>query len=183
MGVTAKAAGVFILAAACGSASAQLFKCRDAAGRIVYSDTRCEASASGSALKVVPNSAPDPRAPAAPPAPAPTSVTAKPAGAAEPPPAAGSGAAGGSAIPAPYELTGADRERIRSLEMTLASAGASAEQKQGAQLEIHSIRSGREGRLTRDDRDLRESLSVDLGSLDRKKRADALRRIRELYYR
>lgn len=181
MGVTAKAAGVFILATACGSASAQLFKCRDATGRIVYSDTRCEASSSGSALKVVPNSAPDPRAPAAPPAPA--SVTAKPAGATEALPAAGYGAGGGSASPAPHELTSADRERIRSLEMTLASAGASAEQKQGAQLEIHSIRSGREGRLTRDDRDLRESLSVDLGSLDRKKRADALRRIRELYYR
>jgi len=81
------------------------------------------------------------------------------------------------------ELSYSDRERLRSLEMTLASSGATSEQKEGARMEINSIRSGRESRMSRGDRDLRDSLNVDLGSVDRKKRNEALRQIRDIYYR
>ena len=187
MGIASRAAGVFVLAALATEASAQLYKCTRPDGKIVYSDTRCEAAASGSALKVVPNSSTD--VPQAPPADG-KGAAAKPAGKESEPaqkqpegkvPEASTSASAGA--PARYELTSSDRERLRSLGMTVSSSGATSEQKEAAQLETRSIRSGRESGLSRDDRELRESLTVDLGSVDRKKRNEALRQIRDIYYR
>jgi hypothetical protein len=122
MGIAAKAFGILVLAALCTEASAQLFKCTRPDGKIVYRDTRCEAAASGSALKVIPNSSTDDRKDA-----------------------------------------------------------ATNEQKTGARLEIASIHSGQDHRMSRDNRDRRDSLNVDLGSVDRQKRSDALRQLRDLY--
>lgn len=188
MGIPAKALGALVLAALCTEASAQLYKCKGPDGKIVYSDTRCEAAASGSAFKVVPNSSTDPHAPAADkkdaaarpfPGKGAESIIGVPVGTPAPEPAPAREAASRE----PGELSYSDRERIRSLEMTVASSGASNEQKEGARLEIRSIRSGRDSRMSRDDRELRDSLTVDLGSVDRKKRNDAIRQIRDIYYR
>jgi hypothetical protein len=186
MGIAAKALGILVLAALCTGASAQLYKCTRPDGKIVYSDTRCEAAASGAALKVVPNSSTDPNAPAAD----------KKDIAVKPLPGKGAESIIGVpvATPAPESareapsrepgaLSYSDRERLRSLEMTVASSGATQEQKEAAQLEIRSIRGGRESRMSRDDRELRESLTVDLGSVDRKKRNEAIRQLRDIYYR
>ena len=195
MGNATRAIGILFAAALCTEASAQLFKCKGPDGKIVYSDTRCEAAASGSALKVIPNSSTDPNAPAAPKGDA--AAKGDPAAKADVAPKAfKKGAESVLGVPGPAqdapressgrdsgELSYSDRERIRNLEMTLSSSGATNEQKEGAQLEISSIRSGREARMSRDDRDLRDSLAVDLGSVDRKKRNEALRRIRDVYYR
>lgn len=159
-------------------AAGQLFKCKGPDGKTVYSDTRCEAAASGNALKVSPNSttggqrteesAPLPAAKSGAPAPA-TDASAVAPGVAAPPP--------------PYELTSSDRDRIRNLEVTGNRLGAYSEQKSAAQLEIQSIRNGRESRLSGGDREKRDSLTTDLSSTDAKKRSQALRELREIYYR
>jgi hypothetical protein len=67
--------------------------------------------------------------------------------------------------------------------MTAGSVGANREQKAAAQLEISSIRSGREARMSGSDRARRDSLTVDLASTDAKKRAQALSEIRSIYNR
>jgi len=101
----------------------------------------------------------------------------------------GPAAAAPSAAPAAakaggrYELTDADRDRIRNLEVTMDQAGAYSEQKSAAQLEIQNIRRGAEGRLSGAEREKRESLTADLSSTDAKKRAQALRDLREIYSR
>jgi hypothetical protein len=181
MGATAKVLGICFIATLCTEAAAQLYKCTGPDGKIVYSDTRCEASASGSALKVVPNATtPDPKA-------API-VKDAPAASAGPGPGPEAKSAEGAlaapaAPPARAELSYSERERLRSLEMTTGSLGATPEQKEAANLEIRSIRQGREHRLSREDRERRDSLTVDLTSTDRKKRSESLRELRELYYR
>lgn len=66
--------------------------------------------------------------------------------------------------------------------MTANSLGATSEQKTAAQLEIRNITNGSESRLSAGDRARRESLTTDLGSTDAKKRREALRELREIYY-
>src|SRR2546423_3232538 len=39
---------------ACGNAAAQMYKCKGPDGKVVYSDTKCEASHTGDSLKVTP---------------------------------------------------------------------------------------------------------------------------------
>ncbi len=196
-------AAAFAMAVA-AEASAQLYKCKDASGKVVYSDRRCEATdTQGSVAPGVTNRAREIEEKAAadkaaadkaaeeariqaearvaaekklgvlPPA---GSLPANPSAPAAP--AVSAGSTGG-----PYQPSGAERERIRSLEMTAGSVGASREQKTAAQLEIDSIRYGREARLSSADRARRDSLTVDLSSSDAKKRAEALRGIRSIYNR
>jgi hypothetical protein len=92
-------------------------------------------------------------------------------------------ASGGEGAPASGELSYSDRERLRSLEVTIASKPAPpASRREGARLEMRSIRNGREGRLSREDRERRDSLAVrprQRGT--REKRSDALRQIRDIY--
>ena len=83
----------------------------------------------------------------------------------------------------PYELTNADRDRIRTLEIDAGRIGAYPEQKAAAQFEMQSIRKGRESRLSSGDRERRESLNVDLVSTDAAKRRRALDELRSIYYR
>lgn len=186
-------------------ASAQLYKCKDPSGKIVYSDRRCEATETqGSVAPGVRNRAREIEEKAAadkaaadkaaeeariqaearvaaekklgvlPAASLPAANPAAPSTA----PAVSAGSTGG-----PYQPTGAEHERLRSLEMTAGSVGANREQKAAAQLEIASIRSGREARLSGADRSRRDSLTVDLSSSDAKKRAQALNEIRSIYNR
>jgi hypothetical protein len=194
-------AAAFAMAVA-ADASAQLYKCKDASGKIVYSDRRCEATdTQGSVAPGVRNRAHEVEEKAA----ADKAAAEKAAEeariqaealvaaqkklgvhpAASSPPANPSAPAAAAAVSAgsagPYQPSGAERERIRGLEMTAGSVGASREQKTAAQLEIDSIRYGREARLSSADRARRDSLMVDLSSSDAKRRAEALREIRSIY--
>jgi hypothetical protein len=157
-------------------AAAQLYKCKGPDGKIVYSDTRCEAAASGNALKVSPNSTtggpPQDAAPIPPPKPGEVYA-----------PVEEEAAAATPAARKRYELTSSDRDRIRNLEVNASRLGAYSEQKSAAQLEIQNIRNGAESRLSSGDREKRDALTADLSSTDAKKRSRALREIRELYYR
>lgn len=161
------------------AAQAQLYKCKGADGKVVYSDTRCEGSDKGS-LRVSPNaSTPSDREKAMAEKAAAEAEAAKRAAAeGRPPPTPGANTAPG----ARYELTSADRERIRELEMTMGSQGATREQKEGAGFEISSIRSGADARLDADRRSRRDSLRTDLSSVDAKKRRQALDEFRRVYY-
>jgi hypothetical protein len=186
--------------AAAGEASAQLYKCKGPDGKVVYSDRRCESSdTAGKLAPGVGNRAHENEAKAA----AEKAVADKeaeklrqeaeariaaerkldaemrklaPADAAPPAKADGT-------PPRPYAPTGAERERLRELEMTAGSSGAYTEQKSAAQMHIQSIRQGRESRLSSSDRERRDSLTVDLSSADAKKRGEALRELQSLYYR
>lgn len=137
----------FSLALAAGAllaatpATAQLFKCQDASGKVVFSDVRCEAPAPKAA--------------------APTSAEKAAAGR--------------------YQMTDADRQRIQQLEAGQKRAGLSAELVSAENLEIFSIRSGQDARLSQDQRSRREALQPGLSSTDAKKRKEALNAIRELY--
>jgi hypothetical protein len=83
--------------------------------------------------------------------------------------------------PEEYVLTYSDRERLRDLETTRASQGATAERKSAIELEMRSIRSGRDARLSSEERSRRDALHADLGSLDAPRRRRALSQFRTLY--
>ena len=186
--------------AAAGEASAQLYKCKGPDGKVVYSDRRCESSdTAGKLAPGVTNRAHENEAKAA----ADKAIADKEAEklrqeaeariAAErkldaemrklAPEDPAQPAEAERAPPRPYAPTGAERERLRELEMTAGSVGASAEQRSAAQMQIQSIRQGRESRLSSADRERRDSLTVDLSSTDAKKRARALRELQSIYYR
>jgi len=193
-----------LLAFAAADASAQLYKCKRPDGKVVYSDQACESS--DTAGKLAPGvsnraNANEERTAAERAAAAQAEeearrnaealvaaqkklgvLPASPASGA-PPAAPGSATIVGSVAPAPYELTSRDRDRLRDLQITESSVGASREQREAARMEMASIRSGREARLSAADRERRESLHADMSSADAKKRAQALRELRSLYNR
>ena len=82
-----------------------------------------------------------------------------------------------------YELTSADRERIRALDAVVDKPGSNSEQKTAAQLEISNIRRGAEETLTREQRKRREALTAELANGDPKKRAQTLGQLRTFYDR
>jgi hypothetical protein len=185
---------------AAGDAAAQLFKCKGPDGKIVYSDRRCEASDTAAGISGVKNRAHENEEKAA----AEKAAAEKEAeklrreaearvaaerkldadmGKAAPADAGAAAPGVGAAEMRPYTPTSAERERLRELEMTAGSTGAYAEQKSAARLHMQSIRQGRESRLSSDDRERRDSLTVDLSSTDAKKRAQALRDLQSLYSR
>jgi hypothetical protein len=187
-----------IAAAAAGTgAHAQLFKCKGPDGKVVYSDTRCESSSTTGALPPgVSNRAHENEARAAAEKAAADKAeaerkaqaealveAAKKAGLVAPAAAPPAAAAPAQQAPQRYQLTSSDRERIRSLEMDTTRIGASAEQKRAASMEIESIRSGRDARMSSDDRSRRESLHADLVSTDANKRKRALQDLQSIYYR
>jgi hypothetical protein len=196
--LVAAAFGVAALALA-GPVAAQLYKCKGPDGRTVYSDRRCEANdTAGKLAPGVHNRAheieekaaadkaaaekadEDARRQAEALVEAQKRLGLAPAAPASPgaaPPAQGASSAG------PYVLTGRDRDRLRDLEITESSVGATAEEKAAARLEMSSIRSGREARMSAADRQVRDSLRSDLSSADAPKRRRALENLRSLYYR
>jgi hypothetical protein len=183
---TARRAWLALAAAAAlvpGAASAQLYKCKGADGKTVYSDTKCDASEKG-ALKVMPNSStPSEREKAAAEAAAPAAKEGAPTASGAPPiaPASSSVTRQAGSAPEEYVLTYSDRERLRDLETTRASQGATAERKSAIELEMRSIRSGRDARLSSEERSRRDALHADLGSLDAPRRRRALSQFRTLY--
>jgi hypothetical protein len=167
-------------------ASAQLFKCKGPDGKVVYSDSRCEAAETG-ALKVTPmGTTPSEREKAAAAkAEADKAQAAKAADERAKAPAIPPGmmlVPQPAPAPKPYELTASDSERLRNLEVGSTRAGASAEQKSGFELEARYIKSGRDARLSAEQRARRDSLNADLSSTDAKKRREALDSLRRLYY-
>lgn len=189
-----------VAASIAATAQAQLFKCKGPDGRIVYSDSACDANATKGALPAgVSNRAHENEAAAAAQKAAADKAAAEqkaqaealveaakkaglvvPAAAQPAAPAAPATAARGPAL---YQLTDADRERIRSLEMDVNRIGASPEQKRAAQMEINYIRSGGDAKLSSDDRARRDSLKADLSSADAKKRQSAVSGLRSIYDR
>jgi hypothetical protein len=180
-------AGMFV----CGQAAAQMYKCKGPDGKIVYSDTKCEATHSGDALKVTPmGTTKSEREKSLEQAAADKADADKKAAdkAAERKALAKDvademrGQGGGSSpAPAPYELTAADRERIRELEMTHSSIGAYPEQKTAAQMQIARIKRGDEAKMSSSERARRDALMHDLVSTDKDKRARTLKELQQGY--
>jgi len=177
---------------ACGPVAAQMYKCKGPDGKIVYSDTKCEASHTGDALKVTPMGTTKSErekameAAAAEKADADRKAAEKAAerkaiakDVAEEMRGQGGSA---SAAPTPYQLTSADRERIRELEMTTNSIGANSEQKAAARIHIARIKRGDEAKMSASDRAARDSLVTDLSTTDQAKRERTLREIQSKYY-
>ena len=180
-----------VIVAASAPAAAQMYKCKGPDGKTVYSDTRCPSESTGDALKVTPmGTTKSDREKAMEAAAAEKADADKKAAASAAERkalvkevademSARQGAPGSAAMAQPYQLTGADRERIRELEMVSTSAGAYAEQKTAAQLQISRIRSGADAKLTSAERSRREALTTDLVSTDKDKRARALRELQQ----
>jgi hypothetical protein len=80
-----------------------------------------------------------------------------------------------------YQPSAEDQERIRKLEQLSVDKGSSAEQKSGAILEVSTIRSGQDARMTAEEHAKREAITKELADKDPKKRAQALRDLRTLY--
>lgn len=196
-----KAAAAAVLALAAADASAQLYKCKGPNGKIVYSDQRCEANdTAGKLAPGVANRAHENEERAAAEKAAQEKAddearrqaealvaAQKKLGLVPASPAAGAPATlpasqSSGSVAGPYQPTSAERERLRELEMTQSSIGATREQKEAARLEMSSIRSGRESQLSGDDRRQRESLHADMMSADAKTRQQALQSLREIYY-
>jgi hypothetical protein len=163
-------------------ANAQLFKCTGPDGKVVYSDTRCEAANTGN-LKVTPNSTTMSEREKAIEA-AKQEAAAKAGQGAVPGatlPAAGDSPNAGKVVGGRYQLTSSDKERIQNLEVNLGRAGASDELKTATSLEMSAIRSGQDARMPSDAKSRRDSLTTDLTSTDAKKRKASLNALRELY--
>ena len=182
-----------VAAVSAAGAGAQLYKCKGPDGKIVYSDTKCEASATGDALKVTPmGTTLSEREKAMQEAAAKKAEEDKQAAdkAAERRALAkevaeemrrSGGAASGQAPEPPYQLTGADREKIRELELSANSLGAHAEQREAAQMQIARIRRGAEAKMSASDRSHRDALVTDLASADAAKRRRAIGELRASY--
>jgi len=114
-------------------AAAQLFKCKGPDGKIVYSDTRCEASSKGT-LKVTPmGTTPSEKELAD----AAAKAEAAKAGAPGAVPATPGAAATGSFVNGRYQMSSSDKDRIRDLEVGNTRMGAYDEQKSASSLTFH----------------------------------------------
>jgi hypothetical protein len=80
-----------------------------------------------------------------------------------------------------YQPTAEDQERIRKLEHLSVAKSSTSEQKSGAILEVSTIRSGQDARMSAEDHAKREVITKELGNPDPQKRAQALRDLRTLY--
>ena len=80
-----------------------------------------------------------------------------------------------------YQPTAEDQERIRKLEAEAVRKGSTNEQKEAAILEVSSIRSGQDARLSAADRAKRDGFNAELGNADAKKRVQALSDLRDFY--
>jgi len=177
-------------------AGAQLFKCKGPDGKIVYSDTRCEAAADQGKLapgvsnraheneaRAAAQKAEEDKAKAEEQRKADALVeAARKAGLVAPKETAAPAAAPAQPTPPPpYRLTGSDEQRLRNLEVTHASASLTDDQKQAVQWEMDAIRSGRDAKMSASVRARRDSLAQDLGSVDNAKRRQAYSDLNRLY--
>jgi len=80
-----------------------------------------------------------------------------------------------------HQVSAEDQDRIRKLEQLSVAEDSSAEQKSGAILEVSTIRSGQDARMSAEDHAKRDAITKELANPDPKKRAQALRDLRMLY--
>jgi hypothetical protein len=181
-----------VAAVAAAGAGAQLYKCKGPDGKIVYSDTKCEASATGDAIKVTPmGTTKSDREKALEEAAAKKAEDDRKAAEKEADRKAlarevaeelrRSGAGSGAAPEPPYQLTSADRDKIRELEITAGTLGAHPEQREAAQIQIARIKRGAEAKMTSSERAARDGLVHDLASADAAKRRRAIADLRSTY--
>jgi hypothetical protein len=182
-----------VAAVSAAGAGAQLYKCKGPDGKIVYSDAKCEASATGDAIKVTPmGTTKSEREKAIEEAAAKKAEEDKKAAekdaerralakeVAEELRRSGGGSAG-VAAPEPYQLTSADREKIRELEITANTLAAHPEQREAAHIQIARIKRGAEAKMSSSERAARDGLVHDLASADAAKRRRAMSELRGNY--
>lgn len=177
-------------AVSAAGAGAQLYKCKGPDGKIVYSDSKCEASATGDAIKVIPMATTkSEREKAMEEAAAKQADDDKKAAekAAERRALAKEvaeemrGGAGAAPAPEPYQLTSSDRSKISELEITANTLAAHAEQREAAQMQIARIKRGAEAKMSSSERAARDNLVHDLASADGAKRRRAMSELRSTY--
>lgn len=149
------------------SAAAEVFKCIDASGRVLYSDAPCPGGSHGEVIPMTDN-APAPAAKA----PAPER-DATPAGAA--PPAPPPQPAGGR-----YDLSVNERQRVANLEQVQRSAD-NGEKREAARMEIREIQRGTLARMSYEDLRKKDAYWVDLGNPDAGKRQAAVQQLAALF--
>ena len=145
-------------------AVAEIYKCKDAAGGVVYTDVKCPG---GEVLQptetsVIPLSRP------APPAGVSTTVKLVPEAPAK--------------APAPYIVTSEDRQRIANLEQVLRNAD-NPQKRQAARMEIAEIHRGTVARMSYDDLRRKDSYWVDLSNPDEQRRRVAVTQLADLFAR
>ena len=181
-----------VAAFSAAGAGAQLYKCKGPDGKIVYSDSKCEAAATGNEIKVTPmTTTKSEREKAMEEAAAKKAEEDKKAAekAAERSAIAKevavemrrSGAGAAPPPEPPYQLTSSDRDKIRELEITANTLAAHPEQREAAQLQIARIKRGAEAKMTSSERAARDDLVHDLASADAAKRRRAMSEIRSTY--
>ena len=183
-----------VAAVAAAGAGAQLYKCKGPDGKIVYSDTKCEASATGDAIKVTPmGTTKSEREKALEEAAAKKAEDDRKAAekeadrkalareVAEEMRRGGGGYGSGAAPEPPYQLTASDREKIRELEITANTLAAHPEQREAAQIQIARIKRGAEAKMTSSERAARDNLVHDLATADAAKRRRAIAELRSTY--
>ena len=182
-----------VAAVSAAGAGAQLYKCKGPDGKIVYSDTKCEASATGDAIKVIPmGTTKSEREKAMEEAAAKKAEDDKKDAEKEGERKAlakevaeemrRSGGYSPAAAPEPpYQLTSSDREKIRELEITANTLAAHSEQREAAQIQIARIKRGAEAKMSSSDRAARDGLVHDLASADTAKRRRAMGELRASY--
>src|SRR6476620_4740208 len=182
-----------VAAASAAGAGAQLYKCKGPDGKIVYSDSKCEAAATGNEIKVTPMATTkSEREKAMEEAAAKKAEDDKKGAEKEAERKAlakevaeemrrSGGYGSGTPPEPPYQLTGSDRDKIRELEITAGTLGAHPEQREAAQLQIARIKRGAEAKMTSSERAARDDLVHDLASADAAKRKRAMSEIRSTY--
>jgi hypothetical protein len=180
-----------VAAISAASAFAQLYKCKGPDGKIVYSDSKCEASHSGDSIKVIPMAttkserekaleeaaakrAEDDRKAA-------EKAAERRALAREVAEELRGGAGAAPTAPEPYQLTSSDRSRISELEITANTLAAHPEQREAAQMQIARIKRGAEAKMSSSERAARDGLVHDLASADPAKRRRAISELRATY--
>jgi hypothetical protein len=148
-------------------AQGDIFKCTDASGRILYSDSPCPGGTRGEV--VVPSDSSPIPAPGAP-APQRNGAPVSRVAADEPAQQAGSR----------YELSVNERQRIVNLEQ-VQRAAENAEKRQAAGMEIDETRRGTVGRMSYDDLRRKDGYWVDLGNLDQRRRVAAVQQLAALF--
>lgn len=168
-----------LAATAVCNADAEIFKCKDADGRILYSDSPCPGGSQGEVL--VPNdSSPVPAAKSPPPEANRSPAPAAPSDARQPATAASDGRQAADSTSASYELSANERQRIANLEQVQRAAD-NAEKREAARMEIQEIRRGTVARMSYQDQRRKDDFWVDLGNLDPQRRVVAVRQLADLF--
>jgi len=147
------------------AASAEIYKCKDQANQVVYTDAPCPG---GVVLKPLESAS------------IPTPAKPSPATSSQAAPSTFAGSGTGS--PGPYVVTSDDRQRIANLEQVLRTAD-NAQKREAARMEIFEIQRGTVARMSYEDVRRKDGYWVDLGNLDERRRRTAFTQLADLFAR